>query len=307
MEIQKLKERYHIKVNKKHKSIISPSHLVSDDILYFNDQPQTRNLTNNLKLLEMNNWSQNGINNNYLTEVNYPLTSTNKDLKYDKINNSKRFNKNDYKQNLTSKKIKKYKKKIIEDNIGKKKMKYKSESQYPLNKKMESYGEKEQYINNPIIKPLNSKPFNKTKKIDFNQRIETRNKKNSLKDYNNNSFLKNKYNKHNYSRFTHDKLRHNFTKPLKKESYDQKESLSNSHSFDNYHNVNINNNTINEKNLNEINNYYNNYNNNLNKNNNNNKSKDNNFINIYKNKLVNIFVRLLKYFFDKYYKNITMN
>ena len=112
-----MREKYRILVNKKQKSISTPTHLNSDDILLYNDQPQTRNITNNLNISEMNNFnyiSQSGINNNYLTDINYPLTSTNKDLKYNKINLSKKFNKSDKKKNYTSIKNKKYKKKIIE-------------------------------------------------------------------------------------------------------------------------------------------------------------------------------------------------
>ena len=168
-----MREKNRIKVNKKQKSINTPTHLNSDDILLLNEQ-QKRNFTKNLNISGMNNFnyiSESGINNNYITDANYPLTSTNKNLKYSKINISKKFNKSDKKKNNTTIKNKKYKKKIIEDNIREKKTMYKTESQYPLNKKNRSY------INSPIIKPLSSKHFDISKKINFNERTDFRKKK----------------------------------------------------------------------------------------------------------------------------------
>ena len=293
------REKNRIKVNKKQKSINTPTHLNSDDILLLNEQQQKRNFTKNLNISEMNNLnyiSESGINNNYITDSNYPLTSTNKNLKYSKINISKKFNKSDKKKNNTTIKNKKYKKKIIEDNIREKKTMYKTESQYPLNKKNRSY------INSPIIKPLSSKHFDISKKINFNERTDFRKKKNNTNDDNNNSFLNNQNNNkpiNSYSRLTFNKLRHNFYKPLKKEFKDirKTENLSNSQSFENYHNFQINNNSLNEKYINEIDNNHNNQNNQ-----NNNNPTNNNLINIYKNKLINIFVRWIKTFFDKYSK-----
>ena len=309
-----MRERYHIKVNKKQKSINTPSHLISDDILIYNYQHQTRNFTNNSILSEMNDYknnqyfSNNGINNNYLTEGNYPLLSTNKDLKYNENNNIiiKRFNKNDNKPKYTSIKNNKYKKKIANDNIGKKIIINKSETQYPFNNKKKSFIENDNnsmnHLKTPLIRPLSINKFNIPKKYNYIQNTEFRSKKYYLIDNNNNSFSK----KHNfsrsrdkYSKYTFNKLRNNFYKPFRREDNDdlKMENLSNDQSIENnnfknfpiYYNT-INNSSMNIKNLNKK------Y-----KNNNNNKTKDdNNLVNIYKNKLINIFVRLIKNFFNKY-------
>ena len=323
---------YHIKVNKKQKSKNSPVNRLLDDAAFFNDSPQTRNYINSQIQNDKNNnnYPQNGMDNNYFTEGNYPSSVTHKEFKYHKININKKLNKDNNKQNYTSLNNKKYKKKFIDDENGKKNLIYKSETQYPLNKK-ESLGENDnksmKNLNySPIIKNSSLKHFNISKKHNINERTEVRNKKYFLYNYEHNTYKKESKKKiEKYSNLTFNKLRHNFYKPLKKPvnddvikkenintEYPQKNENKNipsySNTINNSRNVKRKGNFSNMNNLNKGNNLTDN---NCKKNDNkseiktiNNESDQNKMINIYKNKLVNIFVRLMMNFYINYSKKI---
>ncbi len=327
---------YHIKVNKKQKSKNSPVNRLLEDAVFINDSPQTRNYTNSQMQNDKNNnnYSQNGMDNNYFTEGNYPSIATHKEFKYHKININKRLNKNNNKQNYTSLNIKKYKKKFIDDENVKKILIYKSETQYPLNKK-ESLGDNDnksmKNLNfSPIIKNSSLKHFNISKKHNINERTDVRIKKHFLYNYEHNTYKKESKKKiEKYSNLTFNKLSHNFYKPLKKPvnddiikkenintEYSQKNENENknsnmplySNTINNSRNVKRKSNFSNTNNLNKGNNLTDN---NCQKNDNksdikiiNNETDQNKIINIYKNKLVNIFVRLMMNFYINYSKKL---
>jgi hypothetical protein len=306
----------HIKVNKKQSHInISPNYLIND-IQLGKEQFQPQRFTNNTifsriqrdkinKNYNINyNSSQNGSTKNYYTEGNYPLSSTNKELKFNRINISKKFNKIANKINYSSINENKYQKKFADKDNGNKLYIYKSETQYPfITKKEEMIENENKSMKNLSISPddktVNLKYYNPNKKYNF-EKTEVRNKKYILKDYEKyTSSRKSDYNKstdNNYSELTFNKLGHNFYKGYKKD----KESINNyaNNTSDNFNNIIYNNKTEGyiKKNKNNNNNYKNN--------NINNESNDKKLLNIYKNKLINIFVRLITNFYYKYIKKL---
>ena len=303
---------FHIKVNKKPKSINIPKNYIINNIQISNDRPLNKIYTSNSifnQIKNERNSSENGIIINNLTEDNYPLTSKNNDqLKYNKININKRFDKNANKLNYTSFNNTKYKKNFDNNNNGNKIYLYKSETQYPFCGKKETIIENENKSmknlnNSPGMKRMNLKYMNIPKKYKINQNTEIRNKKYLLNDdnnnINNNSLNKNdnklKYNK--YSELTFNKLRHNFYKPFKKESANEDNNYSNIHQNTDNNNYNNNNSQNNRYYSHNTNKYFNRYKMDI-------ESNDKKLLNIYKTKLINIFVKLMTNYFCKYIKKL---
>ena len=322
----------HIKVNKKQKSINAPSRYMVNDIQSINDQfpPQrfsTSSIFSNIQKDKItnknrfnnstnnnNNFSQNGNAINFYTEGNNQLNSTNEELKYQKINISKRFNKN-LNKNYSSIINSKYKKKYVDNDNGNKLYIYKSETQYPFCSKKEPVVESD----NKSMKNISAGPDGKTMSLKHYkpnkknnlEKTGIRNKNYFINDFDNNIPLKNDYNKsteknNNYSELTFNKLKQNFYKSYKKDKNNISNYANNTNNtndnLQNYSKINsiiYNNKTegyIKKSKIINIKNNYNNYENNNIKT----ESKDKKLLNIYKNKLINIFVRLMMNIFLKH-------